>query len=77
MNYCDRQELSDGTQAALDRAFWEKKNEEIASEGQRVLGLAWQKMPKSTKPLSMPLASRRNSSCSAWSALSIRHAMRP
>ena len=41
MNYCDRQELSDGTQAPLDRAFWEKKNEEIASKGQRVLALAW------------------------------------
>jgi magnesium-transporting ATPase (P-type) len=39
MNYCDRQELSDGTQAPLDRAFWEKKNEEIARKGQRVLAL--------------------------------------
>ena len=40
INYCDRQELSDGTQAPLDRKFWEKKNEEIASKGQRVLALA-------------------------------------
>jgi magnesium-transporting ATPase (P-type) len=43
INYCDRQELSDGTQAPLDRAFWEKKNEEIAIKGQRVLALAWLK----------------------------------
>ena len=40
INYCDRQELSDGTQAPLDREFWEEKNEEIASKGQRVLALA-------------------------------------
>jgi magnesium-transporting ATPase (P-type) len=46
INYCDRQELSDGTQAPLDRAFWEKKNEEIAIKGQRVLALAWLKDAK-------------------------------
>jgi magnesium-transporting ATPase (P-type) len=40
INYCNRQELSDGTQAPLDRKFWEEKNEEIASKGQRVLALA-------------------------------------
>jgi magnesium-transporting ATPase (P-type) len=40
INYCNRQELSDGTQAPLDREFWKKKNEEIASNGQRVLALA-------------------------------------
>jgi magnesium-transporting ATPase (P-type) len=40
INYCSCQELSDGTQAPLDRKFWEQKNEEIASEGQRVLALA-------------------------------------
>jgi magnesium-transporting ATPase (P-type) len=40
INYCNCQELSDGTQAPLDRKFWEKKNEEIASKGQRVLALA-------------------------------------
>jgi magnesium-transporting ATPase (P-type) len=40
INYCNRQELSDGSQTPLDRKFWEKKNEEIASKGQRVLALA-------------------------------------
>ena len=40
INYCNRQELSNGIQAPLDRAFWSKKNEEIASKGQRVLALA-------------------------------------
>ena len=40
INYCNRQALSDGTQTPLDRAFWNKKNEEIASKGQRVLALA-------------------------------------
>ncbi len=41
LNYCDRQELTDGKQAAVDRAYWEKKNDEIASQGNRVLALAW------------------------------------
>ena len=40
INYCNRQELSNGIQAPLDREFWSKKNEEIASKGQRVLALA-------------------------------------
>lgn len=41
MNYCDRQELPDGSQAPLDRSFWEKQNAEIGSQGKRVLALAW------------------------------------
>ena len=41
LGYCSRQQLDDGSAAPLDRAFWEKKNEEIASKGQRVLALAW------------------------------------
>jgi magnesium-transporting ATPase (P-type) len=41
MNYCSRQQLDVGSSAPLDRVFWEKKNEEIASKGQRVLALAW------------------------------------
>ena len=49
INYCSCQELSDGTQAPLDRKFWEQKNEEIASEGQRVLALACPKaLPESS-----------------------------
>lgn len=41
LNYCSRQQLDSGSAEAIDRAFWEKKNEEIASKGQRVLALAW------------------------------------
>lgn len=41
MNYCSRQQLDSGSAAPIDRAFWETKNEEIASKGQRVLALAW------------------------------------
>jgi magnesium-transporting ATPase (P-type) len=40
INYCNCQELSDGSQAPLERKFWKEKNEEIASKGQRVLALA-------------------------------------
>ena len=41
INYCDRQELADGRQAPVDRAYWEAQNEKIARRGQRVLALAW------------------------------------
>ena len=41
MNYCSRQQLGSGSAAPFDRAFWEAKNEQIASKGQRVLALAW------------------------------------
>jgi magnesium-transporting ATPase (P-type) len=41
MNFCSRQQLDSGAVAAIDRAYWEKKNEGIASKGQRVLALAW------------------------------------
>ncbi len=37
VNYCSRQQLNSGSAAAIDRAFWEAKNNEIASKGQRVL----------------------------------------
>lgn len=42
LEYCDRQQDSGGKTAPLDREFWEKANEEIAREGERVLALAWQ-----------------------------------
>ncbi len=41
MKYCSRQQLDGGSTAPLDAAFWERKNEEIAGKGQRVLALAW------------------------------------
>ncbi len=28
MNYCSQQQLDSGSAVAIDRAFWEKKNEE-------------------------------------------------
>jgi len=41
LNFCNRQELAGGTQAPIDRTYWEKQNETIATRGQRVLALAW------------------------------------
>lgn len=41
LKFCKRQELADGRQEPLNHTFWEAKNEEIASQGQRVLALAW------------------------------------
>jgi magnesium-transporting ATPase (P-type) len=41
MTYCSQQQLDSGSAAAIDRTFWEAKNNEIASKGQRVLALAW------------------------------------
>lgn len=46
MNFCAFQQLDSGQTAPFDRAYWEKKNEEIASKGQRVLALAW--LPETT-----------------------------
>ena len=34
LNYCDRQELADGQRAPLDKDYWEKQNEAIASQGE-------------------------------------------
>lgn len=46
MNYCAGQQLESGEVGAFDRAYWEGRNEEIASQGQRVLALAW--LPETT-----------------------------
>ncbi len=41
MNFCSLQQLDSGATAPIDRAFWDKRGEEIAGKGRRVLGLAW------------------------------------
>jgi magnesium-transporting ATPase (P-type) len=41
MNFCSHQQLDSGAAAAIDRKFWDAKNDEIASKGRRVLALAW------------------------------------
>ena len=41
MNYCTGQQLDEGIAVPLDRAHWERVNEDIAAGGQRVLALAW------------------------------------
>ncbi|TVQ13428.1 MAG: cation-transporting P-type ATPase [Bacteroidetes bacterium] len=46
MDMCDKQYTADG-EAALDREYWEKKMEEVASKGQRMLGAAFKKTDSS------------------------------
>lgn len=41
LNFCSRQQSDSGAADPIDRGFWEKKNEDIAKKGQRVLALAW------------------------------------
>ena len=77
INYCSCQELSDGTQAPLDRKFWEQKNEEIASEGQRVLALACLKNGSINEANLIPKALPESSLSLALSGLSIHLAMKP
>lgn len=41
MEHCDRQQLADGGQAALDRARFMRSADKMAGQGERVLALAW------------------------------------
>ncbi len=41
MDYCTAQQLESGLAVPLDRAHWERVNDDIAAGGQRVLALAW------------------------------------
>ncbi|WP_353190793.1 HAD-IC family P-type ATPase [Pandoraea pnomenusa] len=41
MAHCDRQQLADGGQSALDRAHFQRESDAMAGRGERVLGLAW------------------------------------
>ncbi len=45
MAACDRQQLADGTTAALDREHFQKVSDKFAGQGERVLGLAWLENP--------------------------------
>ena len=42
---CDRQQTRDGKAAPLDRERFEKVSDKLASQGERVLGLAWLENP--------------------------------
>jgi magnesium-transporting ATPase (P-type) len=41
LDRCDHQPGEDGALEPLDRAFWEKKLNELAAKGQRILAAAW------------------------------------
>ncbi|HHP7233939.1 MAG TPA: cation-translocating P-type ATPase [Desulfobacterales bacterium] len=45
MQYCDRQQLADGSSAALDRDHFMTISDKLAGQGERVLGLAWLEDP--------------------------------
>jgi len=45
MANCDRQQLADGTTAPLDRDHFQKVSDQLAGQGERVLGLAWLESP--------------------------------
>lgn len=41
LSHCDRQQTIDGQQAPIDRGYFERASDELAAQGERVLGLAW------------------------------------
>jgi magnesium-transporting ATPase (P-type) len=41
LDHCDRQEAASGERAPLDRPYFEKASDILASQGERVLALAW------------------------------------
>ncbi|MBV9906967.1 MAG: HAD-IC family P-type ATPase, partial [Hyphomicrobiales bacterium] len=41
LDHCDRQEGADGKAAPLDRAYFDEAGDVLASQGERVLALAW------------------------------------
>jgi magnesium-transporting ATPase (P-type) len=48
LEHCDRQETGDGSAVALDRARFAQASERLASQGERVLALAWLANPDVT-----------------------------
>ncbi len=50
LDMCDKQ-LTDSGEEDLDKEFWEKKMEEVAAEGQRMLGAAFRKADKNRKEI--------------------------
>jgi MFS family permease len=44
--HCDRQQTSDGQQTPVDREFFNKASDKLASQGERVLALAWLDDPR-------------------------------
>jgi magnesium-transporting ATPase (P-type) len=45
LNHCDRQQTSDGQQTPVDREFLNMASDKLASQGERVLALAWLEDP--------------------------------
>ncbi|MFZ1413090.1 MAG: HAD-IC family P-type ATPase [Defluviicoccus sp.] len=45
MANCDRHQLADGTTAPLDRDHFHRVSDQLAGQGERVLGLAWLESP--------------------------------
>ena len=46
LEHCDRQQMSTGETAPIDRQRFGRESDRLASQGERVLGLAWQEYPK-------------------------------
>jgi magnesium-transporting ATPase (P-type) len=45
LEHCDRQEAADGPQVSINRDLFMKASDELAGQGERVLGLAWLENP--------------------------------
>ncbi len=45
MAHCDRQQLANGDDAPLDRDHFQRVSDQLAGQGERVLGLAWLEHP--------------------------------
>ena len=41
VDHCDRQQTADGQQVSIDREHFKRASDELAAQGERVLGLAW------------------------------------
>ncbi|MGC2746786.1 MAG: HAD-IC family P-type ATPase, partial [Pseudolabrys sp.] len=52
LQHCDRQQTSDGTPPSLDRNYFIEASDKLASQGERVLALAWLENPAVQKGLS-------------------------
>ena len=44
--HCSRQQMQDGSSAALDRAHFDSASDTLAGQGERVLGIAWLENPE-------------------------------
>jgi magnesium-transporting ATPase (P-type) len=60
LDHCDRQAISDGPPARLNRSHFERASDELATQGERVLALAWLQNPGLTAGALNPTDLPRN-----------------